>query len=162
MESIKSMGDLRMFLVETMQGVRSGTVSPGQAGQIAKLAAQINASVHAEIAVRTHLKVEDRRPFNDLALIEADDTRSKANQVSTKPDEEDKVPEEIHPRQASEEREEAAEWYPDDWQEIRLLLDAGKSKREVAERYGVSLKQLEQFITENTTGEALPRPRTGV
>ena len=81
MNTIKSMGDLRMFLVETMQGVRGGTVDCAQAGQVAKLAVQINSSIHAEIAARTHLGLKNERAFNDLAMIESsekpdDDTES--------------------------------------------------------------------------------------
>src|SRR4051794_25009976 len=89
MSSVKSMGDLRMFLVETMQGVRDGTVEPGQAGQIAKLAAQINASVHAEIAARAHLGTSEEKPFNNLALVESQarpDEQKETRQVSGRTD----------------------------------------------------------------------------
>lgn len=55
MAAIKNMGDLRVFLSETMQSVRDGTVDVAKAAQVAKLAQQINGSIQAEIAAMMYL-----------------------------------------------------------------------------------------------------------
>ena len=65
---IKSMGDLRVFLTEAMEDVRYGKLTPDKAGHVAKLAAQVNASIHAEIAARTHLELKGMG-FNALSII---------------------------------------------------------------------------------------------
>jgi hypothetical protein len=161
MTTLKNMGDLRLFLVETMQSVRDGTVDCDKAGQVAKLAAQINASIHAEIAARVHLQPRGNRPFNALALIEADgeqaseeSVESGASQIATPAD----MP---HPVVKDRPKDEPAEWYPNDWPEIQLMLGGGKSKQAIAELYGVSVEQLDSFIEEQSKGEAPAPARTG-
>jgi hypothetical protein len=47
--SIKTTGDLRTYLANTMVSVTVGEISPENAGRIAKLAAQINESMYVEI-----------------------------------------------------------------------------------------------------------------
>lgn len=48
---IKTVGDLREFLVNMMIGVKNGDVDSQDAGQIVRLAAQVNESFYSEIKV---------------------------------------------------------------------------------------------------------------
>jgi hypothetical protein len=66
--AIKNMGDLRVFLAEVMEEVRSGKITSDKATAVSKLAAQINSSIHSEIAARTHLELKSLG-FNDLSII---------------------------------------------------------------------------------------------
>lgn len=71
MADIKTTGDLRRFLSTAMQDLRAGNLEHEKAGQIARLAAQINTSIHSEIAARVHLKMKGGTDFNTLVIVEA-------------------------------------------------------------------------------------------
>lgn len=51
MPSIRNSGQLRQFLLDTMQEVKAGKVRAEVASQITKMAAQVNESVYSEVKV---------------------------------------------------------------------------------------------------------------
>ena len=55
---IETAGQLRSFLSDMMIGVKNGHLAPDKAGQITKMAAQINESLYAELKAA--------RVFNEL------------------------------------------------------------------------------------------------
>jgi hypothetical protein len=153
MSTLKSMGDLRVFLADTMDAVREGTLDAGRAGQIAKLASQINASVHAEIAARVHLKLDDVGSFNDLTLVRSKGILvgpklTSAKQTENRPDEldaEDTEPDEVagtrHPNQKLSDA---------DWPQIKILLNKNRySVTKVAGLYNVEFTEMRRFIDEH-------------
>jgi hypothetical protein len=48
---IKTTGQLRSYLVEVMEAVKTGETSPDLASKITKLAAQVNESFYSEIKI---------------------------------------------------------------------------------------------------------------
>lgn len=62
--SIKTVGQLREFIVNMMLGVKDGTIKVQEASQIQKMAAQINESFYAEIKV-----AQIRRSLGDEAKL---------------------------------------------------------------------------------------------
>jgi hypothetical protein len=50
-EKIKTTGQLRSFLANMMSGILNGEIDISKAGQITKLAGQINESFYAEVKV---------------------------------------------------------------------------------------------------------------
>lgn len=50
-DAIKTSGELREFLAQSMESVRSGELAIDRASQITKLAAQINESFYSEIKI---------------------------------------------------------------------------------------------------------------
>jgi len=165
MSTIKSMGDLRMFLVETMQGVRAGTVNCEQAGQVAKLAAQINASIHAEIAARSHLEVNERRAFSGLALIEAHDETEKPEKGEAPVDEgaDDIDAEQPEPAPDFTDAElrisvpkprRKSHLTDADWPEIKEMLLSGRDRKAIASDYDEELEDLDFFIASCQRREA--------
>jgi hypothetical protein len=53
---LKTAGDLRTFLAETLVGVRDGTIDANKANAISKVAAQINQSLSTEVMTKLKLK----------------------------------------------------------------------------------------------------------
>lgn len=51
MTSIRNSGQLRQFLVDTMQELKAGKVRVETASQITKMAAQVNESIYSEVKV---------------------------------------------------------------------------------------------------------------
>lgn len=54
--TIRTAGELRGFLAEVLQGIRSGSVDVEEAQAIAKVAAQINQSLAVEVSVAIRLQ----------------------------------------------------------------------------------------------------------
>jgi hypothetical protein len=84
--------------------------------------------------------------------------------AATEPDEEPEkpTPEPAPAPEAAEEESDFArkrepgdttKWYPDDWPQIEAMLKEGKSRREIAGDYGVSIEQLNAFINRNRSGQ---------
>ena len=56
MSKIQTAGELRGFLIEVMQDVRSGRMDTSQAHAVAKMAAQINNSISTEVSAAIQLE----------------------------------------------------------------------------------------------------------
>jgi hypothetical protein len=141
---LKTMGDLRKFLAAAMQDVRDGSLDQAKAGQIAKLAAQINASIHAEITARSHLEMK-KGSFNQLTIsdgIDVDDTKV----VDISPDDGNK-----HSQiEYIGEREPGAELEDSDWPDIEIMLNKKRyNVTKISEIYKVDFKTMRTFIDRN-------------
>lgn len=58
---IKNTGDLRKFLVETMENVRSGELEIEKALSVTRLASQVNESFYSEIKTARFLKESGKK-----------------------------------------------------------------------------------------------------
>ena len=70
---VKTVGQLRQFLVGIMTGIENGTFDLEAAGKITKLAAQVNESFYSEIKVaslRKELNQEDFKEHGKLSIGE--------------------------------------------------------------------------------------------
>ncbi len=85
-------------------------------------------------------KCSDQSVRNFLAFHGIDARALKPDESAEKPKE---VPEWIG------KREETAQWYPGDWQEIQQMVKTGIHLRTIAGDYGVTVNELNQFIAEN-------------
>lgn len=56
MKQLRTAGELRGFLSEVLVGIRSGTIDSAKAHAIAKISAQINASLSVEVETALQLK----------------------------------------------------------------------------------------------------------
>lgn len=87
-KAMRTSGDLRNFLMEMMEGVRSGSTDIQRASTVAKLAAQVTASLCAEaqMAIVTHklgrefgsahlgapdAEIDQEKPASNVTAIEA-------------------------------------------------------------------------------------------
>ena len=52
MSTMKTAGDLRMFLAGVLEGIKDGTVDAAQATSISKVSAQINQSLQVEVSTK--------------------------------------------------------------------------------------------------------------
>lgn len=70
MSKIKTAGDLREFLCNTINGVANGTFDLQKAKEITKLAGQINESIYSEIraAMTQHAMGKEASRFGELTL----------------------------------------------------------------------------------------------
>lgn len=55
-DTIKTTGELRKFLCESIISVRDGAMNTEIAGRITKMAAQVNESFYSEIKIHTTMK----------------------------------------------------------------------------------------------------------
>jgi hypothetical protein len=152
MSTLKSMGDLRVFLADTMEAVREGTLDAGRAGQIAKIASQINASIHAEIAARVHPKLEDAGSFNDLRLVRSQGiivgpkptTAPRAENDVSEDDDKERRPE------ISNDGDSLSKLKEDDWPQIEILLNKKRySVTKLADTYKVEFAEMRRFIDDH-------------
>ena len=70
-KAVKTAGQLREFLVETMLAVRDGSLDADAARTVTKIAAQVNESFYTEAMItktRKELAGEDAQPLGALAI----------------------------------------------------------------------------------------------
>lgn len=68
-DEIKTTGDLRQVLCQTITGVVNGDVDIAKAREVGKLAAQVNESFYSEMKV-AYIQMELGRESADLGLLE--------------------------------------------------------------------------------------------
>lgn len=133
MPELKTMGDLRKFLAVSMQDVRNGKLDQAKAGTIAKLASQINASVHAEIAARTHMEINQMSSFNLLAITDGVEPAALGKHSDF-----------------VGEREPNQELTEEDWGDIDVMLNKKRyNVTKIAGLYKVDFKVMRDFIDDH-------------
>jgi hypothetical protein len=65
---LKTTGNLRAFLLKAIEDVESGKMDAGRANSIVKIAAQVNASLLAEVEV-ARIAFQTGRPSSDLSNL---------------------------------------------------------------------------------------------
>lgn len=68
MSTLKTAGDLRNFLADTLVGIRDGKIGASEATAIAKVSAQINQSLQVEVATRLQMREQGNEPAGGMLL----------------------------------------------------------------------------------------------
>lgn len=74
MSTLRTAGDLRTFLADTLIAIKEGTIGPAEANAIAKVSAQINQSLQVEVATRLQMKESGNEPAGGMLLGAPDES----------------------------------------------------------------------------------------
>lgn len=149
MTGIKNTADLRQMLLDVIGDVRSGLIGHQAAKAISSLSTQILKSAKLDLDA---MKACEGDAVQSIALI--GDNQQQFPRPQKK----------IASRTGyigKREKTDKAEWYPEDWAAIQEMMKEDKSAEEIAETFGVTVKQLEDYIFENDLGEAEAPAQTG-